>query len=716
MSIVLAQSGVQSDDVGIFDSTILDQWEVPFGDWIDQMVDWIDGNLSWLLDAIRWPFAFLLDNFVNEFLIEIAWVWVVLATVIIGALVRTPKVGVAAGLAMAFCGLLGTSYWIETVRTLGMVLVAVILCAIVGIPLGILCGRVDAVWNVVRPILDAMQVVHAFVYMLPVIFFWSIGVVPGTMVTMVFALPPLIRLTNLGIRQVPEDVVEASRAYGATELRVLVDVQLPLARPAIMVGLNQTLHMSIAMIGIAAIMGAGGLGRLVYRAVQNLDIAASASSGLALFLLAVVMDRLSQPEVSDGGNMFTRIHQAWTHRTDPEALLEGVDDASLKPKKDSEDENYAPSVGRERIGMLLSGVGGAVAIVSLFMTWSRDAGHLSGHARFADNDLAGQAFDGLAASGGSWVGYFTLGIGIFLVMGSVVFLRHPGSGSRWFSPDGATLASIAMLFTVLTHVVALSAPGTVSYSHGIGAYLALVGAVVATVGSVMALLVAPYSPLRPLSLRVGWTRVFSASVALIIIAVGAFAGWSFDERLSGQLSEDQQAEVGRLQQEARDDPSKAPLNTLQVGRIYNNARLSSKIIIDGMTDDWRIQGESAVDSAGDRLTGAGLGRLALVAGLIGSVFMLPAAGVFGHGDRWKWRWSAVTGGFGLGVLLIGMSWAASTMRVSPPLFVSGAGVLLTMCGGFFLFASSRPLLVEFHRKKVYDDDPSVSAEAVVAAE
>ena len=132
-----------------------------------------------------------------------------------------------------------------------MVFVAVLLCAIVGIPLGIACGRIDAVWNVVRPVLDAMQVVHAFVYMLPVIFFWSIGVVPGTMVTMVFALPPLIRLTNLGIRQVPEEVVEASRAFGATELRVLTDVQLPLARPALMTGLNQTLLMSIAMIGIA---------------------------------------------------------------------------------------------------------------------------------------------------------------------------------------------------------------------------------------------------------------------------------------------------------------------------------------------------------------------------------------------------------------------------------------------------------------------------------
>ncbi|MEE3251831.1 MAG: hypothetical protein VX268_06235, partial [Actinomycetota bacterium] len=428
------------------------------------------------------------------------------------------------------------------------------------------------------------------------------------------------------------------------------------------------------------------------------------------------MDRLSQPEVSDGGNLFGRIHQAWTHRKNPEVLLEGVEDASLKPSDDSKNENYAPSTGRERIGMLLSGVGGAVAVLSLFMTWSRDAGHLSAHARFADLDLPGQEFNGLAASGGSWVGWFTLGIGIFLLIGSVVFLRNPGSGSRWFSPDGATLASIAMLFTVLTHVVALSAPATVSYSHGFGAYLALIGAVVATVGSVMALLVAPYSPLRPLSLRVGWARVFAASVALIVIGVGAFSGWSFDERLSGQLSEDQQAEVARLQQEVKENPSKAALNTLEVGRIYNDARLSSKIVIDGMTDGWRIKGEPAVDSSGNRMTGSGLGRLALVAGLIGSVFMLPAAGVFGHGERLKWRWSAVTGGIGLGVLLIGMSWTASTMRVSPPLFVSGAGVLLTMCGGVFLFASSRPLLAEFHRKKVYDDDPSVPAEAVVAAE
>ena len=126
-------------------------------------------------------------------------------------------------------------------RTVGMVIVSVALCSLIGIPLGVLCARKDAVWGVVRPVMDAMQVIHSFTYMVPFVFFFSIGVVPATMVTMIYALPPLVRLTNLGIRQVPEDVVEASRAYGAPESRVLLDVQLPLARPAIMTGLNQCL-------------------------------------------------------------------------------------------------------------------------------------------------------------------------------------------------------------------------------------------------------------------------------------------------------------------------------------------------------------------------------------------------------------------------------------------------------------------------------------------
>jgi len=347
---LFASMRMQAESVSIFDTEILDQWEIPFGAWVDQMIDWIDANLSWLLDAIRWPFAFLLENFVDDILSSVPWIWVVLATVIIGSLVRSPKIGISAGFALAICGLLGMEYWLETVRTIGMVMVAVLLCAVIGIPLGIACGRMDSVWNMVRPILDAMQVVHAFVYMLPVVFFWGIGVVPGTMVTMVFALPPLIRLTNLGIRQVPEEVVEASRAFGASELRVLTHVQLPLARPALMTGLNQTLLMSIAMIGIAAIMGAGGLGRLVYRAVQNFDIAASASSGLALFLVAVVMDRLSQPEETDTGSLFSRIKNAWAHRLDPEALLPDSEAADeTKSEETKAEDNEAPANPSERI-------------------------------------------------------------------------------------------------------------------------------------------------------------------------------------------------------------------------------------------------------------------------------------------------------------------------------------------------------------------------------
>ena len=303
------QEGVEADDPGLLDNEVLDQFEVPFGEWADQSVDWIDQNLEWLLEAIEWPFDFLIELLVDDFLTQISWLWVCLGFFVLGSLIRNVKVGAFTALALAGCGILGNAYWIETAKTIGFIGVAVILCVLIGIPVGIACGRMDGVWKVVRPLLDAMQVVHSFVYMLPFIFFWGIGPVSATMVTMAFALPPLIRLTNLGVRQVPEDVVEASRAYGAPEWRVLADVQLPLARPAIMTGLNQTLLLSISMLGIAAIMGAGGLGRVLFRALSNQDVALATSGGLAFFLVAVALDRISQREDSDTGNLFHRIRR-----------------------------------------------------------------------------------------------------------------------------------------------------------------------------------------------------------------------------------------------------------------------------------------------------------------------------------------------------------------------------------------------------------------------
>jgi len=222
------------NDVKFTDNEVLDEWRIPFGDWYDQAVDWIDNELAPVLDFVDWLFGLLVD-FVNEtVLLGVPWFVVVIAFFFIGWAAQNIRVGIFSGVALIICALMGTGYWDQTAKTIGFIAVAVLLCTVIGIPIGIMAGRVDSFWKATRPVLDAMQVVHSFVYMLPFVFFFGIGEVAATIVTMVFALPPLIRLTNLGIRQVPEDVVEASRAFGQTEFQILKDVQLPLARPAIM--------------------------------------------------------------------------------------------------------------------------------------------------------------------------------------------------------------------------------------------------------------------------------------------------------------------------------------------------------------------------------------------------------------------------------------------------------------------------------------------------
>ncbi len=429
----------RSEGVGFSETKVLDQFQLPIGHWFDQMVDWMDVNAQWFLNAVKWPFDFLLENFVNDFLLVVPWYQVVLFTVILGSLLRTPKIGIMAGLGLTMCGLLGSMYWVETMRTIGMVLVSVGLITIIALPLGIFCARVDSAWNATRPILDAMQTVHTFVYMVPFVFFFSIGVVPATMVTMIYALPPLVRMTNLGIRHVPEDVVEASRAYGATEFRVLVDVQLPLAKPSIMAGLNQTLMLSIAMVGIAAIMGAGGLGLLVFRAVQNLDIGLGISSGLALWTVAVVLDRLSQPEEEGGQNLLSRIREAMSQRRDPEELIRKVEAAETEGQKASKVvhvEHDVVASGRERLGMAVVGIAGVVAVLSTKMTWGSDAGLLSSHSRDADVDLLGESFNGYQASGGSWAGIVVLALGFFSVLAAASCIFWMGGIGRLRGPAG----------------------------------------------------------------------------------------------------------------------------------------------------------------------------------------------------------------------------------------------------------------------------------------
>ncbi len=680
---VLAQG---ADGPGFTDNAVLDEYEVPFGAWMDQAVDWIDTQLQPLLDAFAWPFETLIGSLVENFLAEISWVWFVVGMFVIASLVRNVKVGAFVTGSLILCGLLGNAYWLETARTIGFIGVAVLLCVIIGIPIGIACGRVDSIWQVVRPVLDAMQVVHSFVYMLPFIFFFGIGEVSATMVTMVFALPPLIRLTNLGIRQVPDDVVEAARAYGSSELRVLTDVQLPLARPAIMTGINQTLLLAISMLGIAAIMGAGGLGRLLFRALSNQDVALAASGGLAFFLVAVVLDRMSQREDSDTGNLFRRIHQAWVHRRDPEALIPEEDEASavvsFKPT-----EQFTSVQPAERLPMLLTLAGAVVAVVSVFLPWTIDAGKMSGFGRRVDGNLLGSSFNGLDASGGSWFGILVLLLGLFVAAAAVTAYLRPGEGPRWLAVDGAVIAAIAMLLLSAAHLLASPpelAATSVDPGTGIGVWVAVVGSLVAAAGAVWWIGFAPHAPLRPLSLDIAWGKLIGVGIAILFLIAGAFAGWSLDGRTDVVISPELQARLDQLRAEAEANPADAGPIAAEISATLAEARREGAIVADGFETPR-------------------LGVITLVLGLLGGAVTLPAAGIFGRGEQKQWRWSAITAGVGAGIAAISAAWIAVHVRSADPNYVSGIGAFFALQGGFFIAAAVARTINLFRRAKVYED-------------
>lgn len=683
MRVLAQETGGELPDPSLTDNLVLDQFEIPFGEWMDQSVDWIAVNLKWLLSLIEWPFETLISFLVDDILEPISWVVVVLAFFIIGSWVRTLKVGAFAALGLGVCGILGNAYWLETARTIGFIGVAVLLCVIIGIPLGIVCGRVDSVWQVVRPVLDAMQVVHSFVYMLPFIYFFGIGEVSATMVTMVFALPPLVRLTNLGIRQVPGDVVEASRAYGAPEWRVLADVQIPLARPAIMTGINQTLLLAISMLGIAAIMGAGGLGRLLFNAISNQDVAKGAASGLAFFLVAVVLDRISQREGDAKVGLLRRIRLAWAHRRDPEALLPAETRSAEGTSSDEADEgSFAAVTPAERRPMMITAVGGALTALSVFLTWSSGAGFLSAYGRRGDEELAGQSFNGFSAAGGSWFGFLAFALGLLVAAAAITTMIAPGRGPRWWTADGAVIAALASLVMMVCYLLASPSDLTVGQTTGIGVYLALIGALMATVGSLRWIRLAPHSPIHPLSARIGWGRVIGSAVAVVLIGIGTVSAWSFDRRADVIITPEKQARIEELKAQAEADPSQSGVVATEIQIL--STETADQIITDG------VSGE-----------GTGLGIWTLLAGLAGLAVTLPAAGVFGRHEHRQWRWSAITAGVGAGIVCVTFGWVFTQVRSADDNYLSGVGSFLAMVGGCVLVAMAAGVLKEFRRSKVY---------------
>ena len=695
---LLAFQADQPPDPGFTDNVVLDEFEIPFGSWMDQAVDWITVNLKWLLSIIEWPFQTLISFLVKDILEPVSWIWVVIAFFVIGSLIRGVKIGAFAAGGLALCGILGNAYWLETARTIGFVGVAVFLCVIIGIPLGIVCGRVNAIWQVVRPVLDAMQVVHSFVYMLPFIYFFGIGEVSATMVTMVFALPPLVRLTNLGIRQVPEDVVEASRAYGAPEWRVLTDVQIPLARPAIMTGINQTLLLAISMLGIAAIMGAGGLGRLLFSALSRQSVAEGAASGLAFFLVAVVLDRISQRESTEKRSLLRRFRDAWSHLRDPEVLLALEDEAGGdRPGAGdtTEQGQFAPTTARERTAIIVSATGGLIAAVSVFLAWNSDAGFLTAYGRRADEDLAGQTFSGLSVSGGSWFGYLVLLLGLFVVAAALTSLVAAGRGPRWWSADGAVICSMALLVSTVAYRLAAPSDLVADWSFGVGVHVAIAGSVIAAAGSAWWIRQAPHAATHPLSANIGWGRIIAAALAILIVLAGALSGWSFDRRADVILTAEVQAQIDELREKAEADPSQSGVAAAQISTLTAELSTTKLIVTDGVSSE-----------------GTRLGTWSLLAAVLGALAVIPAAGVFGREEHKKWVWSAATAGIGVGIVVVALGWVLVLVRSADDNYLSGIGAFMTMGGGAVLAATATSVLREFRRAKVYDEIGTGSSVAV----
>ena len=185
-------------------------------------------------------------------------------------------------------------FWGQLIDTLVLVLVSTIIILIIGIPLGIICAKSPKTDAVVRPILDFMQTMPAFVYLIPAILFFSVGDVPGVLATVIFSLPPAVRMTTLGIQKVPEDIIEASLAFGCTNSQMLYKVQIPLAMPTILAGVNQTIMLALSMVVICSMVGAGGLGESVYASIQQADMALGFEAGLSIVILAIILDRITQ--------------------------------------------------------------------------------------------------------------------------------------------------------------------------------------------------------------------------------------------------------------------------------------------------------------------------------------------------------------------------------------------------------------------------------------
>lgn len=265
--------------------------KLPLSEWVEAFVEFLTSNLSVFFDAISSGIETVTEGLVALLSIGPPLLLVVIIALIAWWIVNW-KLGLFSLIGLGLVNNLG--YWPETIDTLSLIIISVGISIIIGVPIGIWMSQKDSVQSVITPLLDFMQTMPAFVYLIPAVVFFGLGMVPGIIATIIFSMPPTVRLANLGIRQVDNELIEAANAFGSTTGQRLTKVQVPLAMPTMMAGINQTIMLSLSMVVIASLVGAPGLGTIVYRAVTQINIGMGFEGGIALVILAMVLDRITQ--------------------------------------------------------------------------------------------------------------------------------------------------------------------------------------------------------------------------------------------------------------------------------------------------------------------------------------------------------------------------------------------------------------------------------------
>lgn len=268
----------------------LENYKIPLGDWAEVFIDFIDAHLYWLFDFISVVVGGAIDGLTAALLWLPAIITIVLVAALGYALHRSWKLALGSTLALLL--VLDLGYWPPTMETLALILIATALCMMIGLPVGIAAAHRPWLYAMLRPVLDLMQTIPTFVYLIPTLVLFGLGTVPGLISTVIFALPAPIRLTHLGITSAPPQLIEAVESFGATRRQLLWKVELPHAMPTIMAGLTQCIMLSLSMVVIAALVGAGGLGQPVVRALNTVNIAQGVEAGVSIVILAILLDRI----------------------------------------------------------------------------------------------------------------------------------------------------------------------------------------------------------------------------------------------------------------------------------------------------------------------------------------------------------------------------------------------------------------------------------------